>query len=90
MDFRRNRTMNTIHQPSFDYTESILKSWMDKGVRDIADVKALDLVHMKEKEAKKTAVPRTSSRTAKSKFNNFEGRKYQDMDELTRKLIETR
>ena len=39
-----NRTMNTIHQPSFDYTESILKSWMDKGVRDIADVKALDLV----------------------------------------------
>ena len=44
----------------------------------------------KEKEAKKTAVPRTSSRTAKSKFNNFEGRKYQDMDELTRKLIETR
>ena len=45
---------------------------------------------MKEKEAKKTAVPRTSSRTAKSKFNNFEGRKYQDMDELTRKLIETR
>ena len=85
-----NRTMNTIHQPSFDYTESILKSWMDKGVRDIADVKALDLVHMKEKEAKKTAAPRTSSRTAKSKFNNFEGRKYQDMDELTRKLIETR
>lgn len=85
-----NRTMNTIHQPSFDYTESILKSWMDKGVRDIADVKALDLVHMKEKEAKKTAAPRTSSRTARSKFNNFEGRKYQDMDELTRKLIETR
>ena len=40
--------------------------------------------------AKKTAAPRTSSRTAKSKFNNFEGRKYQDMDELTRKLIETR
>ena len=63
---------------------------MDKGVRDIADVKALDLVHMKEKAAKKTAAPRTSSRTAKSKFNNFEGRKYQDMDELTRKLIETR
>ncbi len=86
-----NRTMNTIHQPSFDYTESILKSWMDKGVRDIADVKALDLVHMKEKEAKKTAVAsRVTSRTTKSKFNNFEGRKYQDMDELTRKLIETR
>lgn len=86
-----NRTMNKIHQPSFDYTESILKSWMDKGVRDIADVKALDLVHMKEKESKKTAAaPRAASRTTKSKFNNFEGRKYQDMDELTRRLIETR
>ena len=86
-----NRTMNTIHQPSFDYTESILKSWLDKGVRDIADVKALDLVHMKEKESKKTvASPRAVSRATKSKFNNFEGRKYQDMDELTRRLIETR
>lgn len=85
-----NRTMNSIHQPSFDYTESILKSWLEKDVRDIADVKALDLVHMKEKESKKTTAPRGTVRNTKSKFNNFEGRKYQNMDELTRRLIETR
>lgn len=85
-----NRTMNSIHQPSFDYTESILKSWLEKDVRDIADVRALDLVHMKEKESKKTTASRGTVRNTKSKFNNFEGRKYQNMDELTRRLIETR
>lgn len=80
-----NRTMKTIHQPSFDYTESILKNWVDKGVKTLADVKALDLLYLQEKGAKKPA----AARTARNKFNNFEGRKYQNMDELTRRLIET-
>jgi DnaD/phage-associated family protein len=83
-----NRTMKTIHQPSFDYTDSILKKWVDKGVKTLADVKALDSLHLQEKGAKKAAVVGTA-RAARNKFNNFEGRKYQDMDELTRRLIET-
>ena len=80
-----NRTMNTIHQPSFDYTESILKSWMDKGVRDIADVKALDLVHMKEKAAKKTAAREHQAILRRASLIILKDW-YQDMDELTRKL----
>lgn len=84
-----NRTMKTIHQPSFEYTESILKNWADKGVKTLADVKALDLLHLQEKGAKK-AVAIGTARAARNKFNNFEGRKYQDMDELTRRLIETK
>lgn len=83
-----NRTMKAIHQPSFEYTESILKKWVDKGVKTPADVKALDLLHLQEQGAKKAAVSRAAG-TARNKFNNFEGRKYQDMDELTRRLIET-
>lgn len=83
-----NRTIKAIHQPSFDYTDSILKNWVDKGVKTLADVKALDLLHLQEKGAKKAAAVGTA-RTARNKFNNFEGRKYQDMDELTRRLIET-
>ena len=86
-----NRTMNTIHQPNFDYTESIIKSWMDKKVKTIKDVEALDLAYQKEKEAKKKSVPQNAGKKASSKpnkFNNFEGRTYDDMDDLARKLIQ--
>lgn len=84
-----NRTMSTIHQPSFDYTESILKNWKDKGVNTLADVKALDVIHMKDKDKKKTSPSSKKAVSSRNRFNNFEGRKYQDMDELTRRLIET-
>lgn len=84
-----NRTMNAIHQPSFSYTESILRNWKDKGVKTLTDVRHLDLSHMQEQQnTKKQAAPR-STRTSRKQFNNFEGRTYQDMDELTRRLIES-
>lgn len=79
-----NRTMNTIHQPSFDYTDSILKRWNEKNVRHLEDIKSLDAGYLKEKEHRKKAVKTSSS---KNKFNNFEGRSY-DMSELERKLIQ--
>ena len=94
-----DRTMNAIHQPSFEYTESILKKWMEKGVRNLKDVQALDEAYLKEKENKKqesaarrqnNSASQTFARnSSKNKFNNFEGRTYQDMDELTRRLIKT-
>lgn len=86
------RTIKTIHQPSFDYTESILKSWLERNVRTMADVQALDRIHMKEKESQKASAPKAAVRgtNTRNKFNNFEGRRYKDMDELTRRLIETR
>ena len=80
--------MKMTHQPSFVYTESILKNWMDKGVKTMADVKALDLLRLQNSDTKKAAVTGVA-RTVRNKFNNFEGRKYPDMDELTKKLIET-
>ena len=94
-----DRTMNAIHQPSFEYTESILKKWMEKGVHNLKDVQALDEAYLKEKENKKqeSAARRQNNGTSqtftrnssKNKFNNFEGRTYQDMDELTRRLIKS-
>ena len=30
-----DRTMRTIHQPSFEYADKILKDWKDKGVRAV-------------------------------------------------------
>ena len=33
-----NRTMNAIHQPNFEYTDTILKNWLEKDVHHIKDI----------------------------------------------------
>ena len=84
-----NRTMNAIHQPSFDYTDSILKNWMDKNVHTLSDVRALDLAYQKDKTLQNAPSWTRPTKPSRNKFNNFEGRTYTNMDDLTRKLIET-
>lgn len=84
-----NRTMNAIHQPSFDYTDSILKNWMDKNVHTLSDVRELDLAYQKDKTLQSAPSRTKATKPSRNKFNNFEGRTYTNMDDLTRKLIET-
>lgn len=84
-----SRTMSCIHQPSFDYTESILKSWHEKKVKTKKDIEALDLAYHKEKSSDKRRTLSESPNISRNKFNNFEGRVYEDMDDLTRKLIQS-
>ena len=78
----RDRTMNSIHQPSFDYTDSILKRWKDKNVRQLKDIDAVDADYRKRKNVQKnwqknagrqqqTQKPVNSQN---NKFNNFDGR----------------
>lgn len=85
-----SRTMSSIHQPSFDYTESILKSWYENGVKNRKDIEALDLAYHKEKSSDKRRTASESPNISRNKFNNFEGRVYEDMDDLTRKLIQSK
>lgn len=92
-----SRTMNAIHKPDFNYTESILKRWFEKGVHSMADVAALDADYIKEKEEKeKKRKVLHSSRSSSgnkanqkpiNKFNNFDNRSY-DMDDLERRLLQ--
>ena len=90
-----DRTMNSIHQPSFDYTDSILKRWKDKNVRQLKDIDAVDADYRKEKErAKELAKERKRQHQAQkpvssqnNKFNNFDGRSY-DMNDLERRLVQ--
>lgn len=92
-----SRTMNTIHKPDFNYTESILKRWLEKGVHTKADIAALDADYIKEKgekEKKRKVVPsscsspeRKNNTKSNNKFNNFESRSY-DMNDLERKLLQ--
>lgn len=89
------RTMNAIHQPSFDYTESILKKWLERGVKNIQDIETLDAGFIREKEAREKErrekeLQRKSAAKitpAPTKFNNFENRSY-DMSDLERKLVQ--
>ena len=88
--------MNAIHKPDFNYTESILHRWFEKGVHSMADIAALDADYIKEKEEKekKRKVLRSShssgnqaNQKSGSKFNNFDNRSY-DMDDLERRLLQ--
>ena len=90
-----DRTMNAIHQPSFDYTDSILKRWKDKNVHQLKDIDAVDADYRKEKErAKELAKERKRQQQTQkpvinqnNKFNNFDGRSY-DMNDLERRLVQ--
>jgi len=85
-----NRTINTIHQPNFEYTDTILKNWLEKNVRHRKDVDALDLNYMKEKERRQKSAGKavnTAKSSKNNKFNNFSGRSY-DMDSLERRLVQ--
>ncbi len=80
------RTMSTIHQPSFEYTDSILGKWRQQNVRYISDIERLDNEYQQQK--KKTVKPTTDKATKKS-ASNFEPRSY-DMASLEKRLLQNK
>ncbi|MGN0422148.1 MAG: DnaD domain protein [Lachnospiraceae bacterium] len=82
-----NRTMNTIHQPNFEYTDTILKNWRSKNVHYLKDIEALDADYLRSKDQKKAQVTKPDKHIKTTKFNNFDGRSY-DMNDLERKLVQ--
>lgn len=83
------RTMSTIHQPSFEYTDSILKNWYEKGLKNLNDVAEADANYLKAKDQKAKEKKKNAAPPVKNigKFHNFEHRNY-DMDDLERKLVQ--
>lgn len=71
-----NRTMSSISKPSFQYADSILRSWRDRKVSSIADIEAGDRSH--------NAVRKDSGR-GPLKVHNFKERDY-DFSELEKKF----
>lgn len=78
------RTISAIHEPSFEYADSILENWHKHQVRHLKDIEALDTAFQKEKSTRKT--PDHKQRTAAKNLNNFERRSY-DMDSLEEQLL---
>ena len=79
------RTMASLHQPNFKYTDSILSDWNKKQVHHLSDIAKLDAVHQERKKSSASAAANTAS---KNKFNNFTQRSY-DYDELEQMLLTT-
>lgn len=78
------RTITATHQPSFEYTDSILSRWYDNGVRHLEDIAALDAAFQKEKAAR--AASSCRPKPVSKNLNNFERRSY-DMDSLEEQLL---
>lgn len=76
------RTIQAIHQPSFEYTDTILHSWKDNRIRHLEDIAVLD-ANYKNSKTKKASVP---PKSIGSKFNNFSQRNY-NYDQLERQLL---
>ncbi len=80
-----NRTINTIHQPSFQYADSILQRWLKNGVKTQADIKSLDAIH--ETKAKETQATKQAS---KNSFSSFSTQRDYDYAALERDLLRRR
>lgn len=80
-----NRTINTIHQPSFQYADSILQRWLKHGVKTPDDIKTLDAIH--ETKSKET---HTAKQVSKNSFNSFSSQRDYDYAELERDLLRRR
>ena len=68
------RTVMQTGQAKFSYADKILKGWFGRGVKSESDIERAD----SEFAAEKTEKPKKTSKPPKRKFNNFEGR---DWDE---------
>lgn len=80
-----NRTINTIHQPSFQYADSILQRWLKNGVKTPSDIKSLDAIH--ETRAKESI---SAKQTSKNSFNSFSSQRDYDYAALERDLLRRR
>lgn len=80
------RTITAIHQPSFEYVDSILSRWHKKQIRNLNDIARLDDEHHSRK--KNDTQTASAKSAAPNKFNNFAQRSY-DYDQLEQMLLTT-
>lgn len=75
-----DRTMLQIHDPSFPYTDKILKSWKDCGVKNRRDIEALDTAGRASKAEKMEKAENRGDRGAnkpaarQNRFHNYQQR----------------
>ena len=87
-----SRTMKAIANPSFPYTDKILKGWHESGAQSLEDVEKRDAgfkLMTASSLVNKSAgqfTAQTGKKEKKNKFHNFPERKY-DFAELEKQLL---
>lgn len=90
-----NRTALRIHRADFDYTDRIIQSWQESGVRTLQDIEKADAEYAKKQTAKKEKASSVLSGASVHKsggtnqFNNFPQRDYssEEMHDLEKHLL---
>lgn len=79
-----SRTIRNTGKANFEYADSILTSWHQKGILHLEDIASAD----KEHAAAKTAKPK--AKTGANRFHNFDQRPYDDdfYDHLEQQLLQ--
>ena len=67
-----NRTIKAIHQPSFEYADTILANWKNSNVSSLEDDKKADAAYAAGNNIKPKQT--ASSKPANNRFNNFQQR----------------
>lgn len=83
------RTISNIHQPSFEYTDSILNNWRKKNVHSKNDIEVLDESFAKNRKSQSAAAADSKAKAGdpkKNKFNNFNQRSH-DYDKLEKLFL---
>ena len=84
------RTIQAIHQPSFEYADTILGNWSQNHVHHLEDIAVLDSAYQKTKAAATNSAPAKAaapkSTVSKNRFTNYPQRSY-DYAELERQLL---
>ena len=86
-----SRTVMSIHNPSFEYADTILTKWAEAGVRHFSDIEKQDEQFRSKAPVKKIVSAKTAASTAAretvpNKFNNFSQRTY-NYSELEREIL---
>lgn len=83
-----NRTIANTSKPDFKYADSILSSWLAKGVHHLKDIERIDQAYQQERMAKKRSAAAPKPAASNNRFNNFESRTY-DIGSLEQQLLNT-
>lgn len=83
-----NRTIRSIHQPSFEYADRILMKWKKQGVKYMADIIEQDKQFIKNTNQEKDTIKgsRPDIRPSNNRFNNVTPRNYA-YDDLEKQLL---
>ncbi len=78
------RTIQKIHEPSFEYADSILSNWHKASLHTLEDVKKADEAYAKQQPSNRSKI--NTRLPQATKFNNFQPRNV-DYDSLEQQLL---